>query len=141
VFIDGTYVKAHQRSAGAASDQSEAIGKSRAGHTSNIHLAVVAYGWPVDFEITGGDIEGCTAAPELVARPPSADVIVADKGYDSERIREQIETQGARPVTQKSATRSGAMPAWTGGCIATGILSRTPLPGSTTGPWRSRTTS
>ena len=31
LFIDGTYVKAHQHSAGAASSQPEAIGKSREG--------------------------------------------------------------------------------------------------------------
>ena len=30
--------------------------------------------------------------------------IVADKGYDSERIREQIEAQGARPVTPRKRT-------------------------------------
>jgi len=47
-FIDGTYVKAHQHSTGAASDKPEAIGKSRAGYTSKIHLAVDAHGclWP-----------------------------------------------------------------------------------------------
>lgn len=97
-FIDGAYVKAHQHSAGAASGQSEAIGKSRAGPTSKIHLAVDAHGLPVAFDITGGDINDCTAAPELIAQLPCAEVIVADKGYDSERIREQIEAQGARPV-------------------------------------------
>ena len=53
-FIDGSYAKAHQHSAGAASDDDEAIGKSRAGNTSKIHLAVDAYGLPVEFEITGG---------------------------------------------------------------------------------------
>ena len=97
-FIDGTYVKAHQHSAGAASGQPEAIGKSRAGLTSKIHLAVEAQGLPVAFKITGGDINDCTAAPELIAQLPSAEVIVADKGYDSERIRKQIEAQGSRPV-------------------------------------------
>ncbi|MGQ5525693.1 IS5 family transposase, partial [Chitinimonas sp. PSY-7] len=98
VFIDGTYVKAHQHSAGAASDHAEAIGKSRAGNTSKIHLAVDAHGLPVAFEITGGEVNDCTQAPELIAQLPSAEVFVADKGYDSERIREQIKAQGARPV-------------------------------------------
>lgn len=46
-LIDGTYVKAHQHSAGAVSDQAEAIGKSRAGNTSKIHLVVDAHGLPV----------------------------------------------------------------------------------------------
>lgn len=109
-FIDGTYVKAHQHSAGAASAQSEAIGKSRAGHTSKIHLAVDAHGLPVAFEITGGDINDCTAAPELIAQLPSAEVVVADKGYDSERIREQIKAQGARSVIprRRNSVKSNA---------------------------------
>ncbi len=50
------------------------------------------------FEITEGDINDCTAAPELIAQLPPAEVIVADKGDDSECIREQIETQGSQPV-------------------------------------------
>ena len=53
VFIDGSYVKAHQHSAGAAGDEPQAIGKSRAGNTSKIHLAVDAYGFPIRFRITG----------------------------------------------------------------------------------------
>ena len=97
-FIDGSYAKAHQHSAGAASEEPEAIGKSRAGNTSKIHLAVDACGLPIAFDITGGEINDCTAATELIAQLPLAEVIVADKGYDSERIRQQIETQGARSV-------------------------------------------
>ena len=37
-------------------------------------------------------------APELIARIPQAKVIIADKGYDSESIREAIEEQGGKPV-------------------------------------------
>jgi transposase len=53
VFIDGRYVKAHQHSAGAAGGHDEYIGKSRAGNTSEVHLAVNAYGLPEAFTITG----------------------------------------------------------------------------------------
>jgi hypothetical protein len=67
MFIDGTYIKAHQHSAGAASRQPEAIGKNRAGHTSKIHLAVDAYGLPVSFRLTGGNINDSTEAPSLIA--------------------------------------------------------------------------
>ena len=98
VFIDGSYAKAHQHSAGAASGNDEAIGKSRAGNTSKIHLAVDAHGLPIEFEITGGQINDCTQAPALIAKLPEAETIVADKGYDSERVREQIEQQGAKAV-------------------------------------------
>ena len=40
IFIDGSIVKAHQHSAGASSKEDEAIGKSKGGNTSKIHLAV-----------------------------------------------------------------------------------------------------
>jgi transposase len=98
VFIDGSYAKAHQHSAGAVSQDNEAIGKSRAGHTTKIHLAVDSYGLPIEFEITGGDINDCTAAPSIIEKLPTAQTIIADKGYDSERIREQILSQGAQVV-------------------------------------------
>lgn len=70
VFIDGSYAKAHQHSAGAASANDEAIGKSRAGNTSKIHLAVDAHGLPIEFEITGGQINDCTQAPALISKLP-----------------------------------------------------------------------
>lgn len=97
-FIDGSYVKAHQHSAGAASDEAEAIGKSRAGNTTKLHLAVDAYGLPLEFDVTGGEVADCSAAPELIAKLLDTEAIVADKGYDSERLREQIESQGSQAV-------------------------------------------
>jgi len=64
-FIDGSIVEAHQHSAGAASDDNQAIGKSVAGNTTKIHMAVDACGFPIDFEITGGEIHNCNVAPEF----------------------------------------------------------------------------
>jgi transposase len=95
VFIDGSYAKAHQHSAGAAGSEPQAIGKSRAGNTTKLHLAVDAYGLPVAFEVTGGEIADCTMAPELVDKLPGAEIVIADKGYDSESLRQYIIEQGA----------------------------------------------
>jgi transposase len=53
-FIDGSIVKAHQHSAGAARQDNQAIGKSRGGNTTKIHMAVDACGFSLDFELTGG---------------------------------------------------------------------------------------
>ena len=89
-FIDGSYVKAHQHSEGTVGKKPQAIGKSRAGNTMKIHLAVDGYGLSVEFEITGGEVNDCSAAPGLIAKLPDAEAIVADKGYDSEYLREQI---------------------------------------------------
>jgi hypothetical protein len=53
---------------------------------------------PVEFEITGGEVNDCSAAPDLIARLPDTKAMVADKAYDSEWIREQITKKGARAV-------------------------------------------
>ena len=59
---------------------------------------VDACGLPVVFEIMGGQINDCTQAPALIAKVPAAQTIIADKGYDSEAVREQVEQQGAKAV-------------------------------------------
>jgi hypothetical protein len=97
-LFDGSYVKAHQHSAGAAGQETQAIGKSRAGNATKFHLAVDGYGLPVEFEVTGGEVNDCSVAPDLIARLPGARAIVADKGYDCESIREQIPKKGAQAV-------------------------------------------
>ena len=65
-FIDGSIVKAHQHSSGAADKQESAIGKSVAGNTTKIHMAVDAYGLPIHFLVTGGEVHDCKEAPNLI---------------------------------------------------------------------------
>lgn len=107
-FIDGSIVKAHQHSAGAASEEDEAIGKSVAGNTTKIHLAVDAYGLPIDFEITGGEVHDCKVALEFFAKLPDADYMIADKGYDSEELREIVRAKKSVPIIpRKSNSKTG----------------------------------
>ena len=98
IFMDGSYVKAHQHSAGAAGGNPESVGISRAGRTSKIHLLVDACGFPYAFTLTGGEVHDATAAPDLVNKIAGGDTVIADKGYDSEKIRAQIEAQGLTTV-------------------------------------------
>lgn len=97
-FIDGTIVKAHQHSAGARKGYESAIGKSVAGHATKVHMAVDAFGLPIHFEITGGEVHDCKMAPQLVAELKEVEFIIGDKGYDSEALRVQITEQGAVPI-------------------------------------------
>jgi transposase len=107
-FLDGTYVRAHQHSAGAAGRENQAIGLSRGGNTTKIHMAVESGGLPIEFELTGGEIHDCTAAPELIEKLPVSDYIIADKGYDSEKLRDQIRKRDSIPVIpRKSNSKTG----------------------------------
>ena len=100
-FVDGSIVKAHQHSTGAASEEDQAIGKS--GNTTKIHMAVDACGLPIEFDITGGEVHDCKVAPEFFAKLPDADYMIADKGYDSEELRDIIREKGSIPVIPRKS--------------------------------------
>jgi transposase len=102
-FIDGSCVKAHQHSAGASGFDPQDSGKSRAGNTTKIHLAVDSDGLPIEFTVTGGEIHDGTAASELIEPLPPAKAVVADKGYDSEKIRGQTRSKGAIVVIPRKS--------------------------------------
>lgn len=101
VFIDGSIVRAHQHSSGAATSETECIGKSRGGNSTKIHLAVDSGGLPIYFELSEGQRHDITHAESLVENLDKVDIIVADKGYDSESFREFIGTKGAKSVIPK----------------------------------------
>jgi transposase len=107
-FIDGSIVRAHQHSTGACSTENEAIGKSRGGNTTKIHMAVDSYGLPIEFQLTGGEVHDAKAAPELILKLPKSAYVIADKGYDSEEIREQIREKGSIPnIPRKQNSKTG----------------------------------
>ncbi len=98
LFIDGSIVRAHQHSSGAVSTEDEAIGKSRGGRSTKIHLAVDSYGLPVHFELSGGQTHDIVHAERLVAHSPTSNFVVADKGYDSHVFRSFVEKRGSKQV-------------------------------------------
>jgi transposase len=102
-FIDGSIVRAHQHSTGAIGEENQAIGKSRGGKTTKIHMAVDACGFPIEFDLTGGEVHDCKAAPELIAKLPTAEYTIADKGYDSEELRELIRKKSSIPMIPRKS--------------------------------------
>ena len=107
-FIDGSIVRAHQHSPGAAGGDAQAIGKSVDGNTTKIHMAVDAFGLPIEFQLTGGEAHDAKAAPDLIAILPKADYSIADKGYNSEEIREQIRKKSFTPIIpRKKNSKTG----------------------------------
>lgn len=89
VFIDASHVRAHQHASGI---KGQCISKSIGGNSSKIHLAVDANGNPIEFIIGDGTTHDVKVAPDLIdaLNLKDTEVLCADKGYDSELLRERI---------------------------------------------------
>ena len=98
VLIDSSAVKAHRSAAGGkGGEQTQAIGRSRGGHMTKIHALTDRDCRPIAFLLTGGNVADCTAGHDLLKQLPDARILHADKGYDSNAIRCQIEANGTVP--------------------------------------------
>jgi hypothetical protein len=75
----------------------EAIGRSRGGLSTQVHLVVDALGLPLTFEITQGQRDDSKPANELVARVLSQ-CLLADKAYDSDDFRAALDQQRCVPA-------------------------------------------
>lgn len=92
--IDATIVRAHACSAGYKknSQSAEALGRSRGGFTTKIHAVVDALGNPLKFTLSPGQNHDVTQAPQML-KDFEGIQILADKGYDSAELIEQLEAQ------------------------------------------------
>ncbi|MFB8831245.1 IS5 family transposase [Azotobacter sp. CWF10] len=84
VCIDSSVVRAHACAAGAASSTAtqEALGRSRGGFSSKIHVLTDALGLPIRFIVTEGQAADISQAIPLMAGIATS-ALLADKGYDA----------------------------------------------------------
>jgi transposase len=61
-------------------------------------MAADAHGNPIDFEITGGQVHDAKSADKMIKKIGVAEKLIADKGYDSDAIRECARKKGMTPV-------------------------------------------
>ncbi len=86
LFIDGSIVKAHQDGTNVIAEAQQTIGKSRGGKSRKIHLAVDSGGLLVYLELSRGQAHDVSHGQFLVESSPYSEVVIADKGYDSETL-------------------------------------------------------
>lgn len=83
------------------------MGRSRGGLTSKIHALVDAEGRPVTLRLTGGQVADCAEADALIDGLSEGNILLADKGYDSNAIRAKAaERKGWANIPPK-ANRKG----------------------------------
>ena len=77
----------------------QALGRSRGGFSTKIHLRTNGEGLPVAATITAGEVSDYSGfAPLMEEEGPEPRVLLADRGYDSDHIRETMAAKGTATV-------------------------------------------
>ncbi|MEU7891212.1 MULTISPECIES: IS5 family transposase [Streptosporangiaceae] len=123
VSVDSTINRSHQHAAGARkrgrartagwkvrhARADQALGRSRGGLTTKIHLACDGRGLPLAVVVTPGNVNDCTVFKAVLesVRVPRAgagrprqrpDTVIADKAYSSREVRQDLRRRGIRAV-------------------------------------------
>src|SRR4051794_6973888 len=119
-LLDSTVVRAHQHAAGARKagrepgTGDEALGRSRGGFTTKIHVRCEGYGKPVTFTLTGGQVHDSQQVTALINRGAIRRIgrgrprlrpakLAGDKAYSSRSIRLALRKRGITPVIPTKA--------------------------------------
>lgn len=81
------------------------MGRSRGGLTTKVHALTDARGLPIKLALTAGQAHDANGAAVLLTDLPDGSVLLGDKAYDADWIRERIEAQGAAPNIPDKANR------------------------------------
>ncbi|WP_406739579.1 IS5 family transposase [Streptomyces sp. NBC_00853] len=124
VSVDSTVCRAHQHAAGArkgsgkAEPADHALGRSRGGLSTKIHLASDGQARPLSLHITPGQAGDAPAFEAVMARirvPRTGlgrprtrpDFVLADRAYSSRAIRRHLRRRGIRAVIPQPSDQVG----------------------------------
>ncbi|WP_405786966.1 IS5 family transposase [Streptomyces sp. NBC_00029] len=126
VSVDSTIVRAHQHAAGApqkgAAGRREpadhALGRTRGGLSTKVHLAADGRARPLAFTVTAGQAGDAPAFETVMAlirvprtgpgRPRTGpDAVLADRAYSSRAIRAHLRRRGIRAVIPQPSDQIG----------------------------------
>ena len=71
------------------------MGRSRGGLTTKIHAVVDKRGLPIKLLLTAGQVHDMQPAPAMIADLPKGAMLLADKGYDANAVRDTAAQKGA----------------------------------------------
>ena len=82
----------------------QALGRSRGGFSTKIHIGVDALGNPLRLRLTAGQAHDITEADRLIAGL-TFERLIADRGYDADPFRTKITECGAETVIPGRSNR------------------------------------
>ena len=87
--------------------QNQALGRSRGGFTTKIHLRCNAEGLAIGAVLSEGEAHDVTAYDDLMEqRDSDPGAMLADKGYDSDAIRQDLRDRGTAPEIPTKRNRT-----------------------------------
>ncbi|MFF9178678.1 IS5 family transposase [Streptomyces sp. NPDC014793] len=126
ISVDSTVCRAHQHAAGArkkgapdrAEPENHALGRSRGGLSTKIHLAIDSRARPLALRVTAGQAGDAPAFETVMAgirvprsgpgRPRTRpDVVLADRAYSPRAIRSHLRRRGIRAVIPQPSDQVG----------------------------------
>ena len=107
--LDATHIKLHQDGTNPAGGQCfQAIGRTKGGLNTKLTALVDGRGRALQVRLDVGQRSDFQVAEEIV--PPAGKRVIADKGYDSARLRTHFARGGATTGIPPRCTRSGTVP-------------------------------
>ncbi len=71
------------------------MGRSRGGLTTKIHALVDAQGRPIRLKLTEGQAHDGRSAADMFDTVGQGNILLADRAYDSDRLRQSLRARGA----------------------------------------------
>ena len=115
-MLDGTSIRAHQHAAGAkggsqGGQDGQALGRSRGGFSTKLHLRCDENGLPLAVVLTPGQTHEARAFDALVeGLAPGTRCLIGDAGYDAGWIRQELLLRGVLPVIPPNPVRKEPAP-------------------------------
>ncbi len=94
-MLDTSVVRVHQHAGCAKKCESNCTGRSRGGLTTKIHAVVDAKGRPIRLALSAGQEHDSLLAGDLLTELRYNGMLLADKAYDSDTIRDLVRQRGA----------------------------------------------
>jgi len=120
-MIDTSIVRVHQHEACIGDNNHQDMGRSRGGLTSKIHALVDTNGLPVNLALTPGEPHDNRLCSALLNTLLPQTMLLADRGYDANWIRELACQKGGRTFRRNAIAK--ILSASTCICIARAIWS------------------
>jgi len=86
------------------------MGRSRGGLTTKIHALVDADGMPVALKLTEGQAHDGVSAADMLSGLSDGQILLADRAYDSDRLRQTLAERGAWANVKPMKGRTRTLP-------------------------------